>query len=604
MSPSLGPIPGPAPTGGGGPDAYGYRYCDSDTVAPEAPVYNWISIRGVGTQINGLADDNVIGPFPIGFEFPYYWYRVNNVYVGSNGYIAFGDNGLYAHPFPNLPNAARPNNLVAALMADMDYSQSGSPAKAWYWTNPALDTFIVECDSVMFWTSTGDSGVNTFEFVLNKYDSSITVQYQKQLGTPHGQTNGWIPGNVTLGIENITGNVGLSYLYGNIPSRNMPHDTLAIRYYPPDSGLMQVHDMAVWRVMNDNNGGMFVLRSTPVSLWGTIKNTGNQPEVAVPVYCIVRNATNVVVYADTMTIAATAPGQLDTLVFDPDWTPTTNGVYTTRVMVILAGDMFHKNDTVPVETRVVTMPAELQYDAGTYTGSIAWNGTSGGMGIRFVPPVYPCSVTAIKAYLQYQTAAVGCTLWLKAADGPGGTPFTTLERSTINVNVNTPTWFLYTFTTPVEIAAGAFFVCVNSGGNNDPVYFTDSIPPVSNQSWEYTGAWAPYRSLATNDAMMRALVRGPSTGITELTPARIGSALTVGPNPFNATTTIKFGRNLTQPGKLVIYNNAGGVVRTLTASGNSVIWDGKDFSGRRLAGGVFFVRLIGDRTPLKIVLND
>ncbi|MEO0108435.1 MAG: hypothetical protein ABIK62_04605, partial [candidate division WOR-3 bacterium] len=77
--------------GAGGPDAYGYRYIDSDTTEGNPPVYEWHSIRDIGMPVSGLADDNVVGPFPIGFEFPYYWYTVNSVFIGSNGYIAFGD---------------------------------------------------------------------------------------------------------------------------------------------------------------------------------------------------------------------------------------------------------------------------------------------------------------------------------------------------------------------------------------------------------------------------------------------------------------------------------------------------------------------------------
>ena len=67
----------PVPLGGGGPDAFGYRYLDSDTTAPGAPTYNWVSIKGVGTKITTLLDDNTAGPFSIGFNFPYYWYKVN-----------------------------------------------------------------------------------------------------------------------------------------------------------------------------------------------------------------------------------------------------------------------------------------------------------------------------------------------------------------------------------------------------------------------------------------------------------------------------------------------------------------------------------------------
>jgi len=53
-------VPSNAPVlpGGGGPDAYGYMYLDSDTTCPGAPTYNWVSIKGVGTEITSLGDDN------------------------------------------------------------------------------------------------------------------------------------------------------------------------------------------------------------------------------------------------------------------------------------------------------------------------------------------------------------------------------------------------------------------------------------------------------------------------------------------------------------------------------------------------------------------
>lgn len=601
----IAPVGNSGLAGGGGPDAYGYRYIDNDTVAPEAPVYRWRNeVRTQGTRVFGLADDNVVGPFPIGFEFPYYWYRVNSFYVQSNGLITFGDATLEAHPFPNMPTAALPNNCVAPLMADLDFSRPGSPSKVFYWTNAAQDTCIVEYDSVEFWHPSGSSGVNSFQIVLSRHDSAITFMYQKQVGSPEG---GWVAGNNTTGIENISGGVGLSYLYGNLPNYNAIHDTLAIRFYPPATSSMQVHDCATWRVLNDDNGGVFQTRNIPMTIWAKVKNTGNQPESNIPVICHVRNAANSIVYADTVTIASLAPGQIDSFAFAPDWTPTTNGRYFLRVISNLTGDMFRRNDTGKIEVRVITSPAELQYDDGTPSSMMYWNGNSGGFGNVFVAPAYPCTVTAIRAMMQYNTSPVNCTLWLRLADGPGGLPGTVLARTTVNVNSNTPTWYQYTLPTPVAIDEGKFFVCVTSDGMQEPGYGMDSTSPVSRRSWEYTGSWAMSRDADIQDVMMRATVRWQAqVGMEEeLKPAADEIGLSATPNPFGTTTRISFGRNIPTFAKLYIYNRSGELVRVMSVSGNSTTWDGRDYLGKRLASGVYFARLKLDNEPvLKVILSD
>lgn len=68
------------------------------------------------------------------------------------------------------------------------------------------------------------------------------------------------------------------------------------------------------------------------------------------------------------------------------------------------------------------------------------------------------------------------------------------------------------------------------------------------------------------------------------------------PNPFNPSTTISYHLAAEGVAKLDIYNIKGQMVDTLVnepkARGkHQVVWDGKDFEGREVASGIYFVRL-------------
>ncbi|TET67472.1 MAG: hypothetical protein E3J45_04845, partial [Candidatus Zixiibacteriota bacterium] len=70
-------------TGMGGPDEYGYYWIDSDSAG--GPNYQWVDITtkpGAVEVTRWLGDDNNTGPYDIGFDFPYYWYTVDEVIIG------------------------------------------------------------------------------------------------------------------------------------------------------------------------------------------------------------------------------------------------------------------------------------------------------------------------------------------------------------------------------------------------------------------------------------------------------------------------------------------------------------------------------------------
>ncbi len=68
------------------------------------------------------------------------------------------------------------------------------------------------------------------------------------------------------------------------------------------------------------------------------------------------------------------------------------------------------------------------------------------------------------------------------------------------------------------------------------------------------------------------------------------------PNPFHASTLIAFDLTATRDVRLVVYDVAGHLVRTLVrgsrdAGRHHMAWSGEDDGGRRAAPGLYFIRL-------------
>lgn len=84
------------------------------------------------------------------------------------------------------------------------------------------------------------------------------------------------------------------------------------------------------------------------------------------------------------------------------------------------------------------------------------------------------------------------------------------------------------------------------------------------------------------------------------------------PNPFKPSTTVAFTLTESRPVKLSIHDIAGRLVgrifegESLPAGVHEVTWDGRDFGGRRLSPGVYFLKLKAGTTleTQKVVLLD
>jgi hypothetical protein len=146
------------------PDDYGYTWVDNHNGG--SPVFNWIDITTIGSPVEGLFDDNVVGPIPIGFDFPFYWYHVNHTNVGSNGYLSFSSMVSYSQDFATIPSTSQPNDMVVPLACDLDFTSAYGTNECYYYTNN-VDTFIVSWIDVAEWREVPVSGTeHTFQVIL------------------------------------------------------------------------------------------------------------------------------------------------------------------------------------------------------------------------------------------------------------------------------------------------------------------------------------------------------------------------------------------------------------------------------------------------------
>lgn len=190
---------------------------------PDSVTYGWVEIAATGTRITGLGGDTNVGPFDIGFSFPFYGQNCDTFRVCSNGWISFSSESTASLP-QALPSAVAPANLVALFWEDLSFV-SGGAAYYEHQTGTNGDTLVVEFVGVPR-SSDSDSDTVTCELIL-KSSGEIRMQYKN------------VPDTVdtcSVGIQNADGTKGVQVCYGQA----FLEDGLAVRlapYWPALSAL-------------------------------------------------------------------------------------------------------------------------------------------------------------------------------------------------------------------------------------------------------------------------------------------------------------------------------------------------------------------------------
>lgn len=199
----------------GGPDRFGYRWVDSDEQGGGVR-YEWVDVRNLqGVQQLQGGDDINLGPYELGFNFPWYGQNYDRIRLCSNGWITFNpDERAVTISLPQCPNAGPPNNILAILNYDLNPGAGG----AWYfWTN-RRDRAIVSWVNVPRFNNANI--VATFQVILNS-NGVIYYQYQSLQNLNHGEVN--------IGWENPDGQDGHSISY----HQEFAHNELAVRIAKP-----------------------------------------------------------------------------------------------------------------------------------------------------------------------------------------------------------------------------------------------------------------------------------------------------------------------------------------------------------------------------------
>lgn len=570
----------------GGPDSLGYIWKDSQEPEVDYIFLDTTYGSGTWTRVNGLGDDNFVGPFNMGMSFRYYYYNVNRFWIGSNGYIMFGpQTGNMSSPFPiGMPFSSQPNNMIAAFGSDLNFASGGNPAKCYWYTNNS-DTVIISFYDVPFWQtgSPGYTGSNTFQIVLAATDSSITFNYKNQSGITSNN-------DIISGIEDIAGNVGLTYLVDTYPT-----SLRSVKFFYPDVVTYQVTDASVNWINNNQNGAISVVKGDDFTISTNISNLGNQNTTTFKSVLRVRRG-NTTLFADTIDVPPLVPTQDTTLFASTPWNADSVGTYEITVTNLYTDDVSF-NNFASFELQVLardTAGQQLKYDDGTSESSISWSGGDGHIAMYFKPSTYPVTVDQISFFIA--TTGPGFAGRILDDDGPNGLPGTQLFTQSIanppagaftNINVSPA----------ITINDGGFYVVWTMEGEGIALG-EDILAPYSNRSFEgFETSYAPYRNASTQDPIVRARIHLPGTiGITN-TSSNIPERYILSqnyPNPFNPTTKIDFAIPKNGLVKIAVYDILGRQVSNLVNQNLTAGTYSIDFNGANLNSGIFFYRIEAD----------
>lgn len=191
----------------------GYSYANSTfcaSLAPQRPVYNWITQTDNQVNWGNNGDDSVLAtPLALPFPFKFFGNTYNQLWVCSNGWISFSDPSALSAAVirtpVNMPAAGGLTNYIAGVFANLDNTSAVYSDAQTFYGNDATG-FVLTFHHAHLFGSVDD--YITFQIIL-KVNGDILIQYNDAESTAPAVTR--ITNFCSVGIENEDGTKGIVY---------------------------------------------------------------------------------------------------------------------------------------------------------------------------------------------------------------------------------------------------------------------------------------------------------------------------------------------------------------------------------------------------------
>lgn len=218
--------------GGGGPDAFGYTFLDSDDAG--GPTFAFQDISATGASV-ALADDAEAGPIALGFDFSFYGNTQTSIFVESNGFLSFlgGEGGDFTNDCP-LAAGTSPDDAIFPYWDDLDPGDDGAllytqtfAACPYAAPGASGQCFIAQWEEFDFFPGDGVPGgtAGTFQAILFE-SGHVVFQFDTGFSGDGGSS--------TNAISNDA--MGNSLLYQCNTAASIDEE-FAILFSPPESDL-------------------------------------------------------------------------------------------------------------------------------------------------------------------------------------------------------------------------------------------------------------------------------------------------------------------------------------------------------------------------------